>query len=153
MQILYQPRTDGQVKHFNHMLQDVLAKFVNQHRNDWVEHLPYIMMTYHSTVHSFMCCCLNMMILGREVSMPLEASTPALGVQNRDACPFQYVETLREFMLVMSMLAESLVMLVRGKNATTPLVVTQNTRLVTLFGTTTSPQWPRRLASHGQGCG
>ena len=42
----YMPKSDGLVERFNRTLQHMLATFVNENRNDWDDHLPYLMMAY-----------------------------------------------------------------------------------------------------------
>ena len=40
----YRPQSDGLVERFNRTLQQMLASYVNGHRNDWDDHLPYMCM-------------------------------------------------------------------------------------------------------------
>ena len=57
----YRPQSSGLVERFNRTLKQMLSMFVNTHRNDWDDHIPYLMMAYRSTVHA---------MLGREVHLP-----------------------------------------------------------------------------------
>jgi hypothetical protein len=49
-----------------------LSAFVNEHQNDWDEHLPYIAMAYRDTEHETTGNTPNYMMLGREVTTPLD---------------------------------------------------------------------------------
>ena len=46
----YRPQSDGLVERFNRTVQQMLAMFINQHRDDWDDHLPYVMMAYRASV-------------------------------------------------------------------------------------------------------
>jgi hypothetical protein len=46
--------------------------FVNEHQNDWDEHLPYISMAYRAAEHETTGITPNYMMLGREVTTPLD---------------------------------------------------------------------------------
>jgi hypothetical protein len=50
----------------------MLSAFVNEHQNDWDEHLPYISMAYRAAEHETMGITPNYMMLGREVTTPLD---------------------------------------------------------------------------------
>jgi hypothetical protein len=40
----YRPNSDGLVERFNRTVQQMLSMFVDEHRRDWDEQLPYVMM-------------------------------------------------------------------------------------------------------------
>jgi hypothetical protein len=48
-----------------------LSSLVNEHQNDWDEHLPYISMAYRAAEHETTGNTPNYMMLGREVTTPL----------------------------------------------------------------------------------
>ncbi|XP_062579619.1 uncharacterized protein LOC134241607 [Saccostrea cucullata] len=50
----------------------MLSTFVNEHHSDWDRYLPYAMMAYRASVHETTGFTPNFMILGREVSTPLD---------------------------------------------------------------------------------
>ena len=50
----------------------MLSAFVSSNHKDWDEHLPYVMMAYRSTEHETTGMTPNMLMFGREVSMPLD---------------------------------------------------------------------------------
>jgi hypothetical protein len=50
----------------------MLASAVSAHQKDWDEHLPYLMMAYRSSRHESTGETPNSMMLGREVSLPID---------------------------------------------------------------------------------
>lgn len=68
----YHPQSDGMVERFSKTLAYMLLAYVDEHHNDWDEHLPYVMMAYRSTVHETTCTIPNIMMLDREVATPLD---------------------------------------------------------------------------------
>ena len=68
----YRPQSDGLVERFNRTLVQMLSSFVNEHKNDWDDHLPYVMMAYRATMHESTKCSPNLLMLGRETTCPLD---------------------------------------------------------------------------------
>ena len=60
------------VERFNRTLTAMLCAFVNEHHNDWDEQLQYVMMAYRSSMHETTGMTPNALMLGREVSTPLD---------------------------------------------------------------------------------
>jgi hypothetical protein len=74
----------------------MLKAFVNENRDDWDDHLPYLTMAYRATVHESTGCSPNLLMLGREVSLPLDVmmGPPPRG-ELAYKCQVEYVEWLR----------------------------------------------------------
>ena len=68
----YHPQSDGMVERFNRTLTTMLSAFVNDNHTDWDEQLPYVMMAYRSSIHETTGFTPNSLMLGREVSTPLD---------------------------------------------------------------------------------
>ena len=68
----YHPKSDGMVERFNKTLATMLSAYVSDHHNDWDVLLPYVMMAYRSAIHETTGCTPNRLMLGREVSTPLD---------------------------------------------------------------------------------
>nr|XP_039270002.1 uncharacterized protein LOC120344757 [Styela clava] len=68
----YHTRPNGQVERFNRTIQQMLKDFVNENRNDWGYHLPYLCMAYRSTVHDSTGYLPIKLMLGREIEMPVD---------------------------------------------------------------------------------
>ena len=50
----YHPESDGLVERFNRTLLMMLAMFTDEHKDDWDDLLPPVMMAYRSSVHESM---------------------------------------------------------------------------------------------------
>jgi transposase InsO family protein len=68
----YHPQSDGMVERNNRTILTILSAFVNEHQNDWDEHLPYISMAYRAAEHETTEITPNYMMLGREVTTRLD---------------------------------------------------------------------------------
>ncbi|CAC5406228.1 unnamed protein product [Mytilus coruscus] len=44
----YHPQSDGMVERYNRTLQQILSMFVNENKDDWDSHLPYVTMAYRA---------------------------------------------------------------------------------------------------------
>ena len=93
----YRPQSDGMVERFNRTIQQMLKHFVNDNRNDWDDHLPYLTMAYRSSQHESTGCSPNLLMLGKEVPMPLDILV-GQPPQNQFDCQIEYVEWLRNSM-------------------------------------------------------
>ncbi len=70
------PQSDGQCERFNRTLLDLLAKLAVEHPEDWDLKLPFAMSAYRSTCHTTTGETPNRLMLGREVTTPLQLLTP-----------------------------------------------------------------------------
>ncbi|MCG8044654.1 MAG: DDE-type integrase/transposase/recombinase, partial [Candidatus Thiodiazotropha endolucinida] len=68
----YHPQSDGMVERFNMTLVTMLSAFVDDHRTDWDEQIPYVLMAYRSSEHETTGVTPNLLMLGRETTMPLD---------------------------------------------------------------------------------
>ena len=68
----YRPESDGLVEHFNKTLAKILSSFVNEEHNDWDQLLPCAIKAYRSSEHETTGFTPNYMMLGREVSVPMD---------------------------------------------------------------------------------
>ena len=68
----YHPQSDGMVERFNKTLVRMLKSYINNHQSDWDEHLPFLTMAYRSAEHETTGFSPNYLMLGREVSTPLD---------------------------------------------------------------------------------
>ena len=71
--------------------------YVNDNRDDWDDHLPYLCMAYRAAPHSSTGCSPNLMFFGTENNMPIDiiAGRPPSNYID-DTCPVAYVEWLRQ---------------------------------------------------------
>ena len=68
----YRPQSDGQEKRFNRTLIAMLSKFCAENKCDWDDHLPYLMCGYHATINESSGCSPNLIMLGREITLPVD---------------------------------------------------------------------------------
>ena len=92
----YRPQSDGLVERLNRTLLSMLSMFVNKHRNNWDDLLPYLLMAYRSTVNDTTGVTPHKMMTGREMSYPLDKITKSPKT-NRIICPVEYVQWLEQF--------------------------------------------------------
>lgn len=93
----YRPQSDGLVELFNRTIQQMLSMFVNENRNDWDDHLPYLTMAYRATVQKSTSCTPNLVIFGRELNCPIDLMIGTPSDQN-NFCPSEYVDWLQNAM-------------------------------------------------------
>jgi hypothetical protein len=78
------PQANGVVERFNRTLTSMLTMYCENDQHNWDKYLPQVMMAYRASVHTSTGVSPNMMMLGREVTLPLEAVT-SRPVDNSDA--------------------------------------------------------------------
>ena len=88
----YRPQSDGLVERFNKTLQQMLSLFVNNRRDDWDDHIPYLLLAYRSSPQQSTQCTPNLLMFGREVRLPLEAIVGTPPREPQPECPSEYVE-------------------------------------------------------------
>ncbi len=92
----YRPQSDGMVERFNRTVQQMLKAYVNEDRDNWDDHLPYIMMAYRATIHESTGCSPNLMMFGRELHLPIDVMMgPPPQNSGPPECPVEYVEWVR----------------------------------------------------------
>ncbi|CAC5365027.1 unnamed protein product [Mytilus coruscus] len=70
------PQFNGNVERFNRTLLTMLTFYCQNDQRKWDEILPQIMMAYKSSVHASTGQTPNMMMLGRNIFLPMEAVIP-----------------------------------------------------------------------------
>ena len=90
----YRPQSDGLVECMNRTLRQLLRASVNEHGNDWDDHLPYVMLAYRSTVQESTKCSPNLLMFGREVRLPVDLMYEG-SPSECPSCPVEYVEWVR----------------------------------------------------------
>lgn len=87
----YRPQSSGLDERFNATSQKMLSLLVNESRNNWDDHLPYVLMAYRATTHDNTHYP-NLSMTGREMNLPTDVMT---GSSNMSSCPIQYVEWVK----------------------------------------------------------
>ena len=71
------PQSHGQVERFNTTLIEMLCGKIKEDQKDWDLQLPACMMAYWGAVHESTGVTPNLLMLGRELEVPLDAITAA----------------------------------------------------------------------------
>ena len=90
----YRPQSDGFVERLNRTIKQMLKVLVNENRDDWDDHLPYVMMAYRATPQKSTGCTPNLMMYGREIRLPVEVMAGATP-PDTPQCAIEYVEWVR----------------------------------------------------------
>ena len=90
--------SDGLVERLNRTIQQMLMSYVNENRSDWENHLPYILMAYRSSMQESTGCTPNLLMLGREVSIPVDLLLGQPPHAPPSQCAIDYVEWMRAAM-------------------------------------------------------
>ena len=85
----FNPKSDGLVERDNRTIKQMLTTMVNEVRNDWDDHLPYIMMAYRASVHE-----VTLLMLNHETNLPIDLMIGA--PPETPVCPVHYVQWVRE---------------------------------------------------------
>ena len=74
----YNPKSDGMVERFNRTLINIIATLLDpeKHQKDWDRYLPYATAAYRSSTHDTLQETPNMMMFGREVTLPVDLDFP-----------------------------------------------------------------------------
>ena len=73
----YHPESDGLVERFNRTLSMMLAMFAGEHKDDWDDLLPLVMMAYRSSVHESMGFSPYRLMFGEECTLPMDIGLPS----------------------------------------------------------------------------
>ena len=95
VQLRIGPQRDGLPEIVNRVLQDMLAMFVNNFRDHWDDHLPYLLMAYRTTVHESTGLSPFKMMLGREMNCPIDIIAGRPPDFEPPRCPVEYVNCLQ----------------------------------------------------------
>jgi hypothetical protein len=91
----YRPQSNGQVERFNRTMAAMLQSFIEDFNyTTWDSILPYVMAAYRRTEHQSTGCSPNLMMLGRETSIPLDLIIGA--PPGETPCPIKWVQKVRE---------------------------------------------------------
>ena len=70
------PESDGLIECFNRTLLMMLVMFAGEHRDDWDDLLPPVMMAYRSSVHESMGFSPHRLMLGEECTLLMDIGLP-----------------------------------------------------------------------------
>ena len=91
----FRPQSDGLVERLNRTIGTMIAAYVSENQRTWDRDLQLLLMAYRDTPHESSKLTPNEMMLGREVSMPLDIQlglAPEMEIRDET----EFVERLRE---------------------------------------------------------
>jgi hypothetical protein len=94
----YHPQSDGFVERMNRTIEAMISMFVSPGQRDWDEYLPYIMMAYRSAVQDTTGYSPNLMMLGREVELPIDLVLGTPPGEESSSTRIEYVKDMNEKM-------------------------------------------------------
>ena len=90
----YNPKSDGLVERANSTVVQMLTTLVGEARNDWDDHLPYVMMAYRASVHETTQFTPNRLMLNHETNLPIDLMVGA--PPETPTCLVHYVEWVKD---------------------------------------------------------
>ena len=92
----YNPKSDGLVERFNKTLMNIVAMLLHETegQKNWDEHLPFATSAYRATPQESTGETPNMMMLGREIRLPIDLTTSSLE-DEEDLDGTDYAQQLR----------------------------------------------------------
>lgn len=93
----YHPSSNGLIERFNQTLQKMIRSYVDNNPKEWDTYIEILMAAYRSTIHPATGFSPNMMMMGREVNIPINIIYP-LPKEESPQNGIEYVANLREKM-------------------------------------------------------
>ena len=90
----YNPKSDGLVERANRTVVQMLTTLVSEARNDWYDHLPFVMMAYRASVHESTKFTPNRLMLNHETNLPIDLMVGS--PPETPTCPVFYVEWVKD---------------------------------------------------------
>ena len=94
----YRPQSNGLVERMNRTCLDMLAKLCEGRPEEWDQHLPFVTAAYNATPHASSGCSPNLLMFGRESTMPIDLIYEMPHPLRHPICPNVYVEWMRDKM-------------------------------------------------------
>ena len=90
----YNPKSDGLVERANRTVVQMVTTLVSEARNDWDDHLPFVMMAYRASVHESTKFTPNRLMLNHETNLPIDLMVGS--PPETPTCPVFYVEWVKD---------------------------------------------------------
>ena len=87
----YHPQSNGMIERFNRTLLDMIAVYTDQNQTDCDKYLPMLTSVYRSCAHEKTGYTPNLLMLGREVNLPIELALGAVAEPQKNIEESQYV--------------------------------------------------------------
>ena len=99
----YRPVSNGLAERSNQSIEAILKSTILENRDTWDDALPYACMAYRSMPHSSTGCTPNLMVMGKEINLPVDIMyrppiIPVPWESGENSCSCSYIEWLRTTM-------------------------------------------------------
>jgi len=91
----YRGMANGAPEKFNQVLQNMITTYINDGQTNWDENINLVTSAYRSCVHDATGFTPNMMMFGREVTLPVEISMGCVPSKDFSSCTVDYVVDLQ----------------------------------------------------------
>ena len=99
----YRPCSNGQVERYNRTLLQLIRCFLKSNHKSWDEHLQQLAVAIRSTINRHTGFTPNMMILGREVMLPVDLMFGSISQEETTSA--EYVTKLQQILCQVHTLA------------------------------------------------
>lgn len=97
----YRPNADGLCERFNRTLRSMLRAVCEADKNDWDDHLCFVLMAYRATVQESTKCSPNLLMFGHELNIsPVDLVYGNASFSDCPTCPVKYVQWVKEAMSI-----------------------------------------------------
>ena len=93
----FHPASDGLMERVQRTIEDMLSKYTESNQRNWNEVLPLLLIVYRSSKQESTKMTPNMMMLGREIDLPIDLIYPAPPSKSRSSSE-EYVFDLQNKM-------------------------------------------------------
>ena len=93
------PQVNDSVERFNRTLVSMMKMYCQDNQANWDKYLPQLLMAYRSSKHASTGVTPNKMMLGREITLPVQAFICEPEKENRnELCTTEYIDSLQEIL-------------------------------------------------------
>ena len=92
------PQSDGMVERANRSIQNMISSYISDAQDDWDEHIPLLMLAYRSSIHETTGISPAMMMLGRELTLPVDM-TLGRPIRDERLCATEHAYQLEQRLL------------------------------------------------------
>ena len=96
----YHPESDGWVERLNRTLLMMLAMFAGEHKDDWDDLLPPVMMAYRSSVHESTGFSPYRLMFGEEYTLPMDIGLPRKDPDPQEGITSPYAVWVKDLLKV-----------------------------------------------------
>ena len=93
------PQSDGMVERAKRSIQNMISSYISDAQDDWDEHIPLLMLAYRPSIHETTGISPAMMMLGRELTFPVDMTLGRPIRDERRLCATEHAYQLEQRLL------------------------------------------------------